>query len=148
MSARPRAAEELVGAALALRHAVEAGLHLQRFARGEEDVGGDLLGHHADGGAGVARALVDVAAPDGHRPGGLAGQAREDVDEGRLAGAVGAQQAEDRAARDRQVDALQRPHGRRAARGRIGLDEAAGLDGVVGKVHWGPGRLLGGRRLD
>ena len=106
--------EQLVGDALGPRHAVHAGLHVQRLARGEEDVGGDLLRHHADGGARVAGPLVDVAAPDGDRARGLLGQAREDVDEGRLAGAVGAEQAEDRAARDLQVDALQRVH--RAAR--------------------------------
>ena len=41
------------------RESLQSIYELQRLARGEEDVGGDLLGHHADGGAGVARLLAN-----------------------------------------------------------------------------------------
>ena len=47
--------QQFVAAALVGGHAIEAGLDLQRLARGEEDVGDDLLRHDAQGGAGVAR---------------------------------------------------------------------------------------------
>ena len=74
--------EQLVCAALALGHAIEAGLDLQRLSRREEDVGGQLLRHHADRRAGVAWALVDVTAPDPHRARAFADQTGQNVDEG------------------------------------------------------------------
>ena len=110
------------------RHAVEAGHQLQRLPGREERVHVDFLRHDAEGGARLARVLVDVIAPDVHRAGRLVHQAGEDVDEGRLARAVGAEQAEDRAARDFEVDALQRLLGRHLLGGGIGLGQALGLD--------------------
>ncbi len=59
--------EQAVGAPLGGRHAVEPGLQLQQLARGEEEVDDDLLRHHADGGARLARRAVDVDAPDRRR---------------------------------------------------------------------------------
>ncbi len=58
----------------------------------------------------------------------------EDVDEGRLAGAVGAEQTKERAARDLQIDALQRVLRRRLRLGRGRFCRAlARFDGVVGR---------------
>ena len=125
--------QQFVRAPLVLRHAVEAGLHLQRLARGEEDVGHDLLRHDAEGGARVARLLVDVAAPDGGGPAGLVDHPGQDVDQRRLARAVGPQQAEHRAARNDQIDAAQGGLGRRLLGAGIGLFQPLHLDGVDGQ---------------
>ncbi len=130
-----QAGQDLVGLPVGLLHAVEAGLHLQRLARGEEHVADDLLRHHADGRAGGAGVLVDVDVPDLHLARGLVHQPGQDVDEGGLARPVRAQQAEHGAARNGQVDALQRRLGRHHPIGRIGLDQTAGFDGVVWDAH-------------
>ncbi len=58
---------------------------------------------------GVARVLVDVEAPDRDRAAGLVDQPGEDVDQRRLARAVGAEQAEDLPARHVEADVVQRP---------------------------------------
>ncbi len=116
--------QHLVGAALRFRHAVKPGLHLERCARREERVEVQFLRHHADGGAGLARVHVLVEAPDAHPPGGLDHQPRQDVDQRRLAGAVRAQQAEDRPRGNRQIDALQRL----LLSARIGLAQAPYVD--------------------
>jgi hypothetical protein len=52
---------------------------------------------------------VDVEAPDRDRSAGLVHQARHDVDDRRLAGAIRAEQAEDLTAGNRQRDAVERP---------------------------------------
>ncbi len=130
--------QQFVRAALVGGHAVEAGLDLQGLARGEEDVGDDLLRHDPEGRAGVARLMVDVAVPDADRALGLVRHPGDDVDQGRLARAIGAQQAEHRAARHRQIDAAQGGLGRRLLVARIGLLQAPHLDGVDGQ-----GRGLG-----
>src|SRR5262249_26240643 len=98
-----------------------------------ERVDVQFLRHHADGGGGGARLAVDVEAPDRGRAGGLDDQLGQDVDQRRLAGAVGAEQAEEAAARERQVDVDERLLGR-AALGPIGLVEAAHGHGVVRKT--------------
>jgi hypothetical protein len=67
----------------------------------------------------------DVEARDPGLSGVRARQRREDADGGGLARAVGAEQAEDRAGRDLEVEAVER-----ADVARIGLDEAVGLDGI------------------
>jgi hypothetical protein len=59
-----------------------------------------------------------------------AGQGGEDLDGGGLAGAVRAQQAEHGAARDGDVEPVEGTDALRLAPRRIGLDEAACLDGV------------------
>jgi hypothetical protein len=99
--------EDFVGLALAFRDAVEAGHQLQHFKRGEEGVCDDFLVHHAYGGAALAGVLVDIEAPDACRAGRLVHQARQNVDEGRLARPVRPQQAEDGSARNFQADSLQ-----------------------------------------
>src|SRR5688500_18560946 len=95
----PHRAQQLKRAPVGLGNAVEAGLDLERLARREEGVEQDLLGHDADRTLGVARMLIDVETPDRRRAFALGDQAGEDVDQSRLAGAVGAEQAENAAAR-------------------------------------------------
>jgi len=91
--------EQIIGPPLGRGHTVEAGLHLQQLARREEEIDQNLLRHHADGGARLARLAVDVDAPQIDRARALDDEPGQDVDEGGFSGAVGAQQAEDRAAR-------------------------------------------------
>jgi len=55
---------------------------------------GVVLRHEADEGADEAGVLVDVVAEDARRPGGGRVEAKEGIDEGGLAGAVRAQQAD------------------------------------------------------
>jgi hypothetical protein len=120
--------QDLVAAALALGHAVEPGLDLQRLARGEEGIEIELLRHDPDRPPGAARMDVDVEVPDLRAARGLDHEAGEDVDERRLAGAVGTQQAEDRAARHRKLDAVQRFFGWRAAAAGVDLAQRLDLD--------------------
>ena len=100
--------EQLVALPLGRRNAVQPGLDLQRLARREERVEDDLLRDDADRPLGVARMLVDVEAPDRHLAAGLHDQAGEDVDQRRLARAVGAEQAEDLPARHVEADVVER----------------------------------------
>ena len=67
----------------------------------------------------------DVEAGDAGAAGVRARERGEDPDGGGLAGAVGPEQAEDRAGRDREVEPVER-----ADVAGVGLDEAVGLDGV------------------
>ena len=112
----------------ALRHAVEAGLQVEQFARGEEGIDVQFLRHHPDRGARRPRLPVDVAAPDPRFAAGLVDQTGQDVDQRRFAGPVGAEQPEQRPARDREVDTLQRFLGGRPARRLVGLGQAPDLD--------------------
>ena len=100
---------------------VEAG-HVRQVA----DQGVDRVG--------VAR---DVVAEDGRGPGRGARQAGEDAQRGRLAGAVGPEEAEHRALGHDEVDAVQ------CARRLVDLGEAGDLDGGD---TWG--RRRSGRRLE
>ena len=59
---------------------------------------------------------------------GLDDQPGEDVDQGRLAGAIGAEQAEHRATRHRQIDAFERLLVRLAAAAAIDFTQAFDLD--------------------
>ena len=56
----------------------------------------------------VARMLVDVEAPDVDLAAGLHDQSGEDVDQGRLARAVGAEQPENLPARNVEADVVER----------------------------------------
>ena len=78
-----------------------------------------LLDDRADAGERGGAAARQVVAEQAHAPGGRLGEAEQQPDQGRLAGAVRAEEAERGAARHREVDAIQRRHGRRSAcRGR------------------------------
>jgi hypothetical protein len=141
--------EDLGRAALGPGHAVEAGLELQRLAGREEGVEVQLLRDDADGAAGAARVAVDVDAEDPCRARGLHHEAGQDVDEGGLARAVGAQEAEDGAAGHLEVDAVQRHLGRLALAAGVGLAQALELDGERWQVGGrGRGHGAGGRRAE
>jgi hypothetical protein len=87
-------AEQLRRPPLRLGDPVEAGLDLQRLLRGEEGIEEDFLRHDADRALRVARMRVDVEAPDRAAAPRFGDEAGEDVDQGRLAGAVGPEQPE------------------------------------------------------
>ena len=139
--------QDLVGAPFRLGHAIKASLRLHALPGREEDVCGDFLRHHADGGAGAARLLVNVDAPELHRARCLVNEAGENVDEGRLARAVRTQKAEDGTSRDRQIYRFQRGLGGPRFGSGIGLNETLGLDHEIGERHIGLigkcGRLTG-----
>jgi hypothetical protein len=73
-----------------------------------EQVGRKLLRHEADQLAGGAVVAGVVVAGDRHGAGGRNHQPADDVDQRRLAGAVGAEERQDFALADVEVDALER----------------------------------------
>ena len=85
-----------------------------------ERVGVKLLRHQPDQRARRAIVLDEMMAADQHRTGGRIDDAADDVDQRGLAGAVRPEQREDFAARDVEIDALQR-----MKPGRIGLDQSS-----------------------
>src|SRR5690606_32109138 len=89
-------------------HAVQPGLDLQRLDRRKERVEGDLLIDDADRALGIAWLGVDVEPPDAGAPRGLVHQSRQDVDQRRVARAIGAEQAITLPTRDPRVDGVQR----------------------------------------
>ena len=89
------------------RLAEEAAAERDGVPYGLEGVGGQLLRDEADHGAHAAVVASDVAAVDRHRARRGIDDAADDGDERRLAGAVGAEQREDLAAADVEVDILQ-----------------------------------------
>src|SRR5690348_1975484 len=107
---------------------MEACLQVEELAGREERVNVELLRHHANGGASLARVRVDVDAPDLDAAAALQHQSREDIDQRRLAGTVGPQQAEDGAARYRQIDRVERELVRLPLAAAIDFGEAAHLD--------------------
>ena len=117
-------AQQFHRAALRFRDAVEAGLDLQRLDGGEEGVEQDFLVDDADRRLGVARMRVDVEAPDAGMTLGLVDQPGQDVDQRGLARAIGAEQAEDLAARHIEADPVQR-----ALAARIGFAQSVDRDG-------------------
>jgi hypothetical protein len=132
--------EQLIAAAPGRRRlqAVQVGLEDVVLPPGRARVGTRALPDDADGPAHRGRAAQDVNAF--HARGALVGpgEAGEDLDGGRLAGAVGADEGVDDAPRDREGEAVERPDAglarapARASPGaRVGLDEAARLDGEV-----------------
>ena len=136
--------ENFLGAALGVRDAVIAGLKIEQRARAEEGIDVELLRHHADrqpAGAGVG---VEIVVPNFHVAGALHHQPGQNVDQRRFAGAVRAEQAEERATRDGEIDALERRLGRPQLAGGVGLDQTLYLNGIdrqgvgrggVGRVH-------------
>ena len=85
----------------------------------------EVLEDHADGTLRQPQLATgqrrDIAALDLDATGGRLFEAVDEADEARLAGARAADDAGDRAARNREIDVLQRPHARLAAIGRIRL---------------------------
>ena len=124
------ALEERIGALLdRLRvDAVEATDHAEVLASGEQLVECGVLAGHADPLARLRRLAQDVDAGHAGRSAVGVGEGREDAHRGRLAGAVRAEHAEDRALADVEVQPAQ---GVRLAEG---LVEADGLDHRVRHV--------------
>ena len=106
---------------------VEAADHLQVLEAGQVLVDGRVLAREPDVLANLGRVADDVEARDPRRA--LVGveQRGQDPDRGRLAGAVRAEQPEDAARLDAQIDAAK---GLDVA---VALVEAAGLDGWIGR---------------
>ncbi len=82
----------------------------ERYGRryGREDVERDLLRHQADAGAGGAKVAKDVEAGDADRARGHRHRAANHPDQRRLPGAVGAEQGEDLALVDGEIDRVER----------------------------------------
>ena len=100
----------------------------QRLAHGQEAVEVDVLLGQADPGARLQRVVrlaehADLAGGDAH-------EVADGADQRRLAGAVGAEQAEERARRDLQVEVLERE---RAVV--VALGQAAQAQGGVVTEH-------------
>src|SRR4051812_32131596 len=108
---------------------VEVGEVLQRLARRDVAVHAGRLQDDADPLAQLPRVLLWIVAEHGDDPGRAGAVALEDLDRGRLAGAVGAEQAEDLADGDLEVEA---PHGLVLA---VGLAQVADEDGRCGSAH-------------
>ena len=108
-----------------------------------EGVGVQFLRHQPDHRARRAVVLEDVVAVDRDLAGGRNQNAADDADQRRLAGAVGAEQGEDLATFDVEIDLLQRPEP-----GRVGLGEI--FDGNDGLHRAGRDafRAYKGRRRD
>ena len=93
---------------------IERSIQLQRF--GDRQVLDERrrLQLHADAGAQRAGGAGGIEPEHRDRSGGRRAQAFEDLDEGRLAGAVGPEQADDLSGSgNREIDAAQRVHRRR-----------------------------------
>ena len=86
------------------RQSVDAREEVQVLAYAQVAVERELLGHVAHASAGGAGGLVQVEAGHAGTAGGRPQQAAHHLERGRLAGAVGAQQAEDLAAADAEGD--------------------------------------------
>ena len=104
---------------------VELALDDEVLAAGGVGVDAVLLADDADRVADADGLGEDVEAGDAGAAGVRPRERGEDPDGRGLAGAVGAEQAEDRAGRDREVEPVER-----ADVAGIGLDEAVGLDGI------------------
>ena len=108
---------------------VEVGEVPQRLARRDVAVHARRLQDDADALAQLPRMLLRIVAEHGDDPGRARPVALEDLDRGRLPGAVGPEQAEDLADGDLEVEA---PDGLVLA---VGLAQVADEDGRCGSAH-------------
>ena len=90
----------------------KAAAEAYRLRNRGEDVERHFLGHEADHRAGGAVVPDDIMAVDGHCAGGQGDRAADDADQGRLAGAVGAEQRENLATLERKVNGGKRGEAR------------------------------------
>jgi hypothetical protein len=90
------------------RLAEQAAAELHRVPHRLEGIGVQLLRHQADGRARAAPVALDVVAIGEHRALTRVDDAADDADQRGLAGAIGAEQREDLAAADVEVDVVQR----------------------------------------
>src|SRR3546814_9451966 len=131
-------AEQLHRPPARLWNAVETRLLVERLGRREEGIEQDLLRDDAYRDLGVARMLVDVEAPDRGGAAALVNEAGEDVDQGRLAGAVRAEQAENLSARNVEADPVQR-----ALAAGVGFLKVVDADRGEGLGHAAPHSEIG-----
>ena len=89
--------------ALVARHAIQLGEDQQVLLDAQLEVAGHRLRNHADRAPDVVGLLHDVEAVDERRARGGRQQRHQHADQRRLAGAVGAEQAEDLAFLDREA---------------------------------------------
>ena len=115
-------------AALALGHPEVAGVVVERLLDGQEPVEVRLLRRQPDRLARVGVVLDRVVAEDLDLARGRLREPGRAVDQRRLAGAVGAQQAEELARLD-----LERDSAQRLDPGRVALDEVLDVEGVVAR---------------
>ena len=108
----------------------------EQLAAGLARVEAGLLEGDADLAAGAVRIAGDVNAGDLRTAGGDRQQRRQHPHGGRLAGAVGAEEAEDLAGVDLQVHA---PDGLDLVVARVGLHQLLGQDGRGARVGFCPG---------
>ena len=109
--AQRQVAEDLVDAGIGQAHAEVSGLEAEGLLHGEERVEVDLLRHQPHGAAGEPVVAHHVAAEHFHTAFAGEGGSRHQADEGGLPGAVRAEQREDLAAMDVQVDVVERGKG-------------------------------------
>ena len=108
--------QDLVDPRALLAQAEVTRLELERLAHAEERIEHELLRDDAEASPCGSEIGDDVVAEHAHGAAVGARQSRDDRDERRLAGAVWTEQPEELALRDRQVDAVERPHLPEAAR--------------------------------
>ena len=120
------------GARLALGQVVEAADHLQVLGPGEVFVDRRVLAGEADLGPQLRRLAGDVEAGDAGAAAVGREQGGEDADRGRLAGAVGPEQAEHGAGGDPQVDPVERAHVA------VGLAQSLSFYGELGRASGQP----------
>mmetsp|Transcript_29280 Transcript_29280/g.53020 ORF Transcript_29280/g.53020 Transcript_29280/m.53020 type:complete len:262 (-) Transcript_29280:10-795(-) len=99
--------EQLVDPVVVVLDPEVAALDTQRLAHAEEGVEHQFLRHHAQRLARGGVVVHHVVAHHAHAALGGTGQAGQHADQRRLAGAVGAEQAEELAAADVEADAIQ-----------------------------------------
>ena len=119
---------------LGVAQAVKAGEGRQVVADRQEQLHRGLLDDDRDPPADVERRRDDVVAEDRGRSGRRPRQRRQNLQQRRLAGAVGAEEAEDGAARHVERQAVERADVRLPAAG-VQLDEITDTDGRVGHVR-------------
>ena len=100
--------QDLVDPVVVVANAEIAGLDLERFAYAEERVEDELLRHDAEQPACATVILDHIVAEYARGAAVGAGQPGEDGDQGRLARAVGTEQAEELTRFDNQIDARER----------------------------------------
>ena len=131
-------------ALLAHRHAVQVGEIAEVVERGEPVVEASVAAEDvADAAPDFARVLRRVVAEHPGAASGRQEQRRQDLDRGRLAGAVRAEQAEQLAFRNLERNAadsldLDRPAAENSCRGPVGAAEVADLDDRGHSAFSGP----------
>ena len=83
-------------------------MNLEGFKRSEKGIENDLLRHDLDRRLGVARAVINIKAPDIGVAAGFAHHSGQYVDQRGLARAIGTQKAEDGAARNIETNVIER----------------------------------------